>query len=150
MKNITSRLALIATAALIDWKFSITKPSRITADTAIDSLTHLIEAFISKKVSNFSAALALKAIQLITKNIEKAFYRPCDPVATEALILGVTLAGMAFSYLSFELAHGMSRPMEAHLHITHGLSNPLLLTEVTKFSIKFSENRHAKCAVAAG
>ena len=145
-----SGLGLVATAAIIDWKFSKTKPPRITADTAIDSLTHAIEAFVSKKANNFSDELALKSIPLISNNIEKAYYFPGNPTAREALMRGAALAGMAFSNSSVALVHGMSRPIGSHFHLSHGLSNAMLLAEVTSFSIKSAERRYAECAVAAG
>ena len=145
-----SGLALVATAAIIDWKFTLTKPPRITADTGIDSLTHAIEAFISKKSSHFSDSLALKAIPLITNNIEKAFRNPNDPIAREGLMRGASFAGMAFSNSSVALVHGMSRPIGANFHIAHGLSNAMLLVEVTNFSIEYAKSRYAECAVVAG
>ena len=145
-----SGLALIATASIIDWEFTLTKPPRLTADTAIDSLTHAIEAFVSRKACNFSDELALKAIPLITQNIERAFQYHDDLIAREALMLGASLAGMAFSNSSVALVHGMSRPIGIYFHIAHGLSNAMLLAEVTNFSIKSSESRYARCAVAAG
>ena len=145
-----SGLALVATAAIIDWKFSLTKPPRTTADTGIDSLTHAIEAFISKKSSNFSDDLALRAIPLITNNIEKAFKNPNDPIAREGLMRGASIAGMAFSNSSVALVHGMSRPIGANFHIAHGLSNAMLLVEVTNFSIEYARRRYAECAKVAG
>ena len=66
-----SGLALVATASLIDWQLTLTTPSRITADTAIDSLTHAIETFVSKKSNFVSDKLALTAIPLIAKTWER-------------------------------------------------------------------------------
>ncbi len=145
-----SGLALVATAAIIDWKLTLTTSRRITADTAIDSLTHAIEAFVSKKATLFSDQLALKAIPLIVKNIEKAFKYPKDPLARQALMRGASLAGLAFSNSSVALVHGMSRPIGANFHIPHGLSNSMLLAEVTNFSIDHAKERYAECAIAAG
>ena len=50
-------------------------------------------------------------------------------------MLGATLAGAAFSNSSVALVHGMSRPIGAHFHLAHGLSNALLLPTVTRFSV---------------
>ena len=145
-----SGLALVATAALVDWKFSKTTPPRITADTAIDSLTHAIEAIVSRQANKFSDELAFKAIPLISNNIETAFNFPDHPIAREELMRGASLAGMAFSNSSVALVHGMSRPIGSHFHVSHGLSNAMLLADVTNFSIKSSESRYMECAVAAG
>ena len=141
-----SGLAFLAAAAIIDWTFTTTKPDRLTADTAIDSLTHAIESFVSKKSSPFSDALALNAMPLIAKNIRLAFNDPYNNRARESLMLGASQAGMSFSNSSVALVHGMSRPIGAYFHIAHGLSNAILLAEVTNFSIAADEHKYAQCA----
>ena len=50
-------------------------------------------------------------------------------------MLGATQAGLAFSNSSVALVHGMSRPIGAHFHVPHGLSNAMLLPAVTRFSV---------------
>jgi alcohol dehydrogenase class IV len=141
-----SGLAFVATAALIDWKFTVTKPARITADTAVDSLTHAIEAFVSAKAFTYTDAFALSAMPLIAKNVRRAYADPTDGAAREALMLGAAQAGMAFSNASVALVHGMSRPIGAHFHVAHGLSNAMLLPAVTAFSIEAAPARYATCA----
>ena len=64
-----SGLACVATAALIDWTFTTTKPARITADTAVDSLTHAIEAYVSRKAFAYTDAFALSAMPLISARL---------------------------------------------------------------------------------
>jgi alcohol dehydrogenase class IV len=53
---------------------------------------------------------------------------------------------MAFSNASVALVHGMSRPIGAHFHVAHGLSNAMLLPTVTAFSITSAPDRYATCA----
>tara|TARA_A100001011_G_C14040057_1_gene727404 strand:- start:10 stop:843 length:834 start_codon:yes stop_codon:yes gene_type:complete len=143
-----SGAALVAKAAIIDWEFTLTKPSRLTADTAIDSLTHAIESYVSSKASPFTETLSLSAMALIAKNVLIAFKDPYNAVAREALSLGASQAGLAFSNASVALVHGMSRPIGANFHISHGLSNAILLPAVTKFSVDHARKRYARCALA--
>lgn len=145
-----SGLACVATAALIDWTFTITKPWRITADTAVDSLTHAIEAFVSRKAFPYADAFALAAIPAIAKHVRTACAAPDNAEARGALMLAASQAGMAFSNASVALVHGMSRPIGAHFHVAHGLSNAMLLPEITKFSISAAEARYATCARVMG
>ena len=141
-----SGLACVATAALIDWTFTVTKPWRITADTAVDSLTHAIEAFVSRKAFPYADAFALAAMPAISKHVRMACKEPENATARAALMLAASQAGMAFSNASVALVHGMSRPIGAHFHVAHGLSNAMLLPEVTKFSTRAAEDRYAICA----
>lgn len=145
-----SGLAFVATAALIDWEFTVTKPARITADTAVDSLTHAIEAYVSRRAFAYTDAFALAAMPLIAGYVRRAYANPEDHAAREALMLGAAQAGMAFSNASVALVHGMSRPLGAHFHVAHGLSNAMLLPEVTAFSVDAAPERYARCARVMG
>jgi alcohol dehydrogenase class IV len=141
-----SGLACVATAALIDWTFTTTKPARITADTAVDSLTHAIEAYVSKRAHPYTDAFALSAMPLIADNVRTAYADPENGPAREALMLAASQAGMAFSNASVALVHGMSRPIGAHFHVAHGLSNAMLLPAVTAFSVDSAPERYAQVA----
>ena len=65
-------------------------------------------------------------------------------------MLGATQAGIAFSNSSVALVHGMSRPIGAHFHVPHGLSNAMLLPAVTAWSAPSATRRYAECARAMG
>lgn len=137
-------------AALIDYELTLKKPRRLTADTAIDSLTHAIEAYVSKKANPFSDGVALRAMRIIYENIHIVCNEPDNLQAREAMMLGATLGGMAFSNASVALVHGMSRPIGAHFHVPHGLSNAMLLPEITRFSLNNALPRYANCAREMG
>jgi len=137
-------------AEIVDYELTYSVPQRTTADTAIDSLTHAIEAFVSKKSNLFSDTQAISAMELIAPNIRRAYNNGKDQEAREKLMTGATLAGIAFSNSSVALVHGMSRPIGAFYHVPHGLSNAMLLPTVTEFSIPAAPERYSKCAKAIG
>lgn len=137
-------------AAIIDVNLTLSLPPRITADTGIDALTHAIEAYVSQKASPFSDSQALTAMRLIGPHLKRAYVDGNDIQAREAMMLGSTLAGVAFSSASVALVHGMSRPIGAFFNVPHGLSNAMLLPSVTSFSISSAPERYADCARAIG
>lgn len=143
-------LAYLPVAALVDYELTFTKPRRLTADTGIDSLTHAIEAYVSKRASPFTDGMALLAMRAIAPNLRRACDDPDDRAAREALMLGATQAGIAFTNASVALVHGMSRPIGAHFHVPHGLSNAMLLPTVTAWSAPAALPRYAECARAMG
>lgn len=143
-------IGFMPVAALVDYKLTISLPPRITADTGIDALTHAIEAYVSKKANPYSDSQAIAAIKLIGPNLRKAYHNGEDQGAREAMMLGSTLAGVAFSNASVALVHGMSRPIGAFFHVPHGLSNAMLLPSVTAYSIPAASSRYADCARAMG
>ena len=125
-------------------------PLRLTADTGLDSLTHAIEAYVSRRANSFTDGLAKNAMGLIARHIRTACAEPGNRAAREAMMLGATTAGMAFSNASVALVHGMSRPIGAFFHVPHGLSNAMLLPEITAFSAPAALERYADCARAMG
>lgn len=141
-------VGFLPTAALVDYTLSMSAPPRITADTGIDALTHAIEAYVSKKANAYSDSQALAAMSLLAPNLRTVFQDGSNESAREAMMMGATLAGVAFSAASVALVHGMSRPIGAHFHVPHGLSNAMLLPSVTEFSISSAAPRYAQCAVA--
>ena len=66
------------------------------------------------------------------------------------MMLAATQAGIAFSNSSVALVHGMSRPIGAHFHVPHGMSNAMLLPAITTFSVPGTVRRYADCARIMG
>jgi alcohol dehydrogenase class IV len=139
---------LMPTAALVDFELTMTMPYRLTADTGIDSLCHAMEAYISRKANAFTDTIALASMSSIARNIRIACDNPDNKVAREAMMLAATQGGIAFSNSSVTLIHGMSRPLGAFFHVPHGLSNAMLITAVTEYSLHGSVSRYAECARA--
>ncbi len=149
-KMLIAGLACCPVAAIVDYELTLTMPLRLTADTGIDSLTHAIEAYVSRRANPFTDGLAKNAMSLIARNIRTVCAEPGNHAAREAMMLGATHAGMAFSNASVALVHGMSRPIGAFFHVPHGLSNAMLLPEITAFSAPAALERYADCARAMG
>jgi alcohol dehydrogenase class IV len=143
-------LAYLPLAALVDFELSMTKPMRLTADTGVDSLTHAIEAYVSRRANGFADGFALSAMRAIWTNLPTACFEPQNRAAREAMMLAATQAGIAFSNSSVALVHGMSRPIGAKFHVPHGMSNAMLLPAVTEFSVSAAVGRYAECARAMG
>ncbi|MDO6561107.1 iron-containing alcohol dehydrogenase [Paraglaciecola chathamensis] len=141
---------LMPMAAIVDYELTLSLPSRIAADTGIDALTHAIEAYVSRKANLFSDQQAIAAMKLIGQNLLNTCQDAKDLAAREAVMLGATLAGIAFSNASVALVHGMSRPLGVHFHVPHGLSNAMLLPTVTEYSISSAPTRYAQCAMYMG
>jgi alcohol dehydrogenase class IV len=149
-KMLIAGLGALPLAALVDYALTFSVPPRTTADTGIDSLTHALEAYVSKRANPHADSLALAAMRLIGPNLRRVWADPKDAAAREAMMLGATQAGLAFSNSSVALIHGMSRPIGAHFHVPHGLSNAMLLPAVTEFGLNDALPRYAEAARAIG
>ncbi|PZU09071.1 iron-containing alcohol dehydrogenase [Sphingomonas sp.] len=149
-KMLCAGLAYLPTLAIVDYELTLSKPLRLTADTGIDALTHAIEAYVSRRANPFSDGMAISAMRLIWPNLRRVCENPGDRAAREAMMTGSLQAGIAFSNASVALVHGMSRPIGAHFHVAHGLSNAMLLPVVTAWSAPGALQRYADCARSMG
>ena len=149
-KMLIAGFGALPLAAIVDYELTFSVPPRTTADTGVDSLTHALEAYVSRRANPFSDALALAAMALIGAHLRTAYHEPRNAAAREGMMLGATQAGLAFSNSSVALVHGMSRPIGAHFHVPHGLSNAMLLPAVTRFSVEGAPSRYAEAARRIG
>jgi alcohol dehydrogenase class IV len=149
-KMLIAGSALMPSAAIVDYELTMSMPQRLTADTGTDSLTHAIEAYVSRKANPLTDTFALSAMKIIWAELPIAFRQPDNRAAREGMMLAATLAGIAFSNASVALVHGMSRPIGFFFHVPHGLSNAMLLPTVTQFSSSAAAARYADCARAMG
>jgi alcohol dehydrogenase class IV len=149
-KMLIAGLGALPLAAVVDHELTFSLPPRITADTGIDALTHALEAFVSRRANPVSDDYARSAMRLIAPNLRRVWAQPADAAAREAMMRGATLAGLAFSNASVALVHGMSRPVGAHFHVPHGLSNAMLLPAVTAFGLEAGLARYAEAARVMG
>lgn len=141
---------LLPEVALIDYELTLTMPAGLTAHVGIDTLTHGIEAYVSKKSCAMTDALALSCVRLVAENLEIAWNDLNNRIAREGMAMAACHGGMAFTNSSVCLIHGMSRPLGVQFHLPHGLSNAVLLPTVTKFSISGAAHKYAQIARAMG
>lgn len=141
---------LLPRVAIVDFELSMGMPKPLTAAVGVDTLTHGIEAYVSKKANAMTDPLALSCIDLVGKHLKNAWENPDDREAREGMMLAACQGGMAFSNSSVCLVHGMSRPIGAVFHLPHGLSNAILLPTVTAFSEPAAAERYATIAHVLG
>lgn len=137
---------LLPTVALVDFELTLSMPPALTAYVGVDTLTHGIEAYVSRKATALTDPLALQCIALVAEHLETAWREPGNRAARGGMMLAATLGGMAFANSSVALVHGMSRPIGAVFHVPHGLSNAVLLPTVTRFSLPGASERYANVA----
>jgi alcohol dehydrogenase len=141
---------LLPTVALVDYELTLTMPPMLTAAVGVDTLTHGIEAFVSRLANALTDPLALACIMNVARHLETAWSAPANRLAREGMMTAATLGGMAFANSSVCLVHGMSRPLGALFHVPHGISNAMLLPTVTRFSISGAMARYAMIARTMG
>lgn len=136
VKMLLKGAVLMPDLAIIDPRFTMTAPPKITAATGLDALTHAIEAYTSKKAQSLSDTFAISAVKRIFKYLPTAFKDGSNVKARDRMAVAALEAGIAFNNSSVTIVHGMSRPIGALFHVAHGLSNAMLLKECFTFVLE--------------
>jgi acetaldehyde dehydrogenase/alcohol dehydrogenase len=127
--------SLTPTVAIIDPALTMTLPSSITANTGMDVLTHAVEAYVSILASDYTDALALKAVQMVFDYLPRAVHNgKNDPEAREKMHNASCMAGMAFANAYLGMYHSMAHKIGAEFHVPHGLANAILLPYTIRYN----------------
>ncbi|GAF55576.1 alcohol dehydrogenase [Psychrobacter sp. JCM 18901] len=140
---------ILPDVAILDATLTLKLPRHITAATALDAMVHCIEAYTSRTKKNpISDALALKGLQMLWNNFEKVLNKGNDIDARADMLLGSTLAGIAFVNASVAAVHGLSYPLSINFHIPHGHANALVMCGVFTFNLSEAAPLYAELARA--
>ena len=140
---------ILPDVAILDATLTLKLPRHITAATALDAMVHCIEAYTSRTKKNpISDALAIKGLQMLWSNFDKVLNHSDDIDARAEMLLGSTLAGIAFVNASVAAVHGLSYPLSINFHVPHGHANALVMCGVFTFNLPIATPLYAELARA--
>jgi alcohol dehydrogenase class IV len=134
-KGVSSPI-ILPDLAVLDPELTLNLPSDITAATGIDAMVHAIEAYTSNNQNNnpISKLLAIESLKLLGTSIETAVFDGHNIEARSNMLLGSMMAGQAFANSPVAAVHALAYPIGGIFHVSHGLSNSLVLPHVLKFN----------------
>lgn len=141
---------LVPRIALCDPELTRSMPRPLTAATGMDALTHGIESFINTAYNPIAKALALESIRVIGGALGTAYDTGGDLEARTAMLLGSTMAAMAFTRTRLGNVHAMSHPLGAHFDVPHGVANAILLPYVMAWNLRACTMTYPQVAAAMG
>ncbi|MEN2752474.1 MULTISPECIES: iron-containing alcohol dehydrogenase [Psychrobacter] len=140
---------ILPDVAILDATLTLKLPRHITAATALDAMVHCVEAYTSRTKKNpISDALAVKGLQMLWSNFEQVMNQGDDIEARSNMLLGSTLAGIAFVNSSVAAVHGLSYPLSINFHVPHGHANALVMCGVFSFNLSTAAPLYAELAHA--
>lgn len=125
---------LMPHAAILDPRMTQTLPPHLTAMTAMDAMTHAVEAYTCLAANPISDAYATGAIKKISANLFNVLDNPTDATGRLELAQASTMAGIAFSNSMVGLVHSLGHSLGAVAHLPHGLCMNLFLPYVLEFN----------------
>ena len=141
---------LMPTLAIVDPQFSMQMPPSVTVATGMDALTHAIEAYTSRKAFSESDLFCLSAVKRIFANLPDVLADESNRQAREQMAIAAYEAGIGIANSSVTVVHGKSRPIGALFHVTHGISNAMLLTTCLDYIVDGAYDRFADLGRAIG
>ena len=125
---------LLPNVAILDNIFTQSLPAKLTASTAIDALTHAIEAYTSLQKNPISDVYAITSIKLISNNLVKVL-KNNDKQSRINLSLASCLAGIAFSNAMVGIVHAIGHAVGGYKNIPHGNAMAILLPHCMRFNL---------------
>ncbi|MGN1179565.1 MAG: iron-containing alcohol dehydrogenase [Suilimivivens sp.] len=141
---------LIPDYAVLDPQITVSLPPFITATTGMDALTHAVEAYIGNSTTRKTRKYALKAVELIFENLDKAYQDGEDLEARKNMLKASYYAGCAFTQSYVGYVHAVAHSLGGQYNVPHGLANAVLLPYVLEtYGGSIYEKLHC-LALAAG
>lgn len=136
--------------ALIDPELTVSLPPKETAVCGGDALTQCIESYLGRKSQYFTDILALKGIELVSRNLVKCVKEGNNLKARSGMSMAALLSGICLSNSGLGIAHALSHPLGVHYKIPHGLSCAVLLPLVMENNLPLTAKKQKKIAQSLG
>lgn len=146
-RSIISR-NIVPESVILDPTLTVSMPSRITANSGVDALSHAVEAVLSMDASPLTDALAFQAINLIARNIRTAYREGSNLEARSAMHLAATISGIAFTNARLVVGHSISQTFAPIYNVPHGQSCAMALPYAMEFYVSTVPERLALVAMA--
>jgi alcohol dehydrogenase class IV len=141
---------LFARIAIIDPTLTLNLPREITASTGMDTLSHLIEGYVSRKSNTLTDILAIKGISLVGESLISVYRNGWNLEAREKMCLASLLGGIVLVNSGLGIAHGVAAFLGALYGVPHGLANGILLPHAIEFNLSTSTHKFKSIASALG
>ncbi len=119
-------------ASILDTAFLSTLPRSLIRNTALDALSHAVEAFVAVMANTYTDSLAKGVVLTIFSFLKKGIEK--DEHALSQLHLAATMAGIAFTNAGLGLAHAIAHTIGPVLGLHHGLAVSIALPYVVAFN----------------
>ena len=111
---------LLPRLAVVDPELTFDLPPAITAHTGLDSLTQLIEAYVSIRANPVNDGFCAQGIPLVARSLRQAFHRGDDAAARSDMSLAALFSGLALANAGLGVIHGFAAPLGGRFAAPHG------------------------------
>ena len=138
-----------AKVAILDPELTLSQPFSVTACTGIDTITHAVEAAVTKTRNALSLMYAHEAFKLSAASFPQVLKAPDDIEARGRMLLAAAFAGIAIENSMLGAAHSAANPLTAHFDVVHGIAVGIMLPHVIRFNSADPAARRAYAELAS-
>ncbi len=135
---------------VLDAELTVSLPPERTCWTGLDALIHALESYVSRAATPLTETLAIRAMELISKYLRRAYAVGSDMEAREGMLTASLLAGMAFSNTQCGGAHACALAAGSRYHLAHGLATTLMLPATMEFNLIAAPEKYRRVAEIFG
>ncbi|MDO4575242.1 MAG: iron-containing alcohol dehydrogenase [Planctomycetia bacterium] len=132
---------LMPRMAIIDPELTLSNPPFITASSGMDTITQLIESFISRKSRPIPQSLAVQGLRLAFFALPKAYSESGNREAREKMAHAALLSGICLANAGLGMVHGISPALGTHGRVPHGEACAILLPRAMRVNAEVSWKR---------
>ena len=131
---------LFPDTAILDPRMTLTLPPLVTAATAMDAMSHAMEAFVSNQKNPFSDTHGFSAIKLIRENLLHVLADGDDIDARFYMASAACMAGAAFSNSGVGVVHALGHALGGICGVPHGEAMNIFLPHGLEFNMSVAKD----------
>lgn len=139
-----------ATVSILDPSLLKSLPPEQVLATGMDAITHSLESFLSNRDSVITDALAIRSLKLLWTHIAPAAFSVNNMESRGQMLVASIMAVQASGNARLGLVHAMSDQICAFHHVSHGMSNALMLPTVMEYNLPVACEKFIELAQVTG
>jgi alcohol dehydrogenase class IV len=140
IKKIIFHPAMLPAQVILDPELTVGLPPAITAATAMDALSHNLEALCSPFYHPMATGIAVEGIRLVQEYLPRAVADGTDIEARTQMLVCSSMGATAFQK-GLGAMHALAHPLGALYNAHHGMLNAILMVYVLKANRSKIESR---------
>lgn len=141
---------LFPVLAFLDGRYMLNLPWDITANTAVDALSHSVEGFINNRATVLTDLLALESIRIIGRLLKTMNPNDVSLAEREELLYASMLAGMVIAQTATGVVHALGYQLTYFKGLPHGLANGIIMKASLDFMAQDAPDRVQQVVEALG
>ncbi len=138
---------LVPDFAILNPEFTMSMPPKLTVGTGLDVLAHAVDAILAVGANEMTNGMGLGAINYTFEYLPRAFKNGRDREARLRMLLGASMAGIAFGHAGAALTHSFGHTLGSIFNIHHGLAVGIFIPYCLQY-YSHTTDRHSKIAKA--